>query len=71
MIKKDPTTSLSKHANELKVHEKTVRTEIKQDLNPELDPFDYAIQAVLENKTHAHFYPNIGSLKTAIEWGIE
>ena len=33
-IKKDPTTSISKHASELKAHEKTVRTAIKQDLAP-------------------------------------
>ena len=32
VIKKDPTTSIRKHANELKVHEKTVRTAIKRDL---------------------------------------
>ena len=32
-IQKDPSTSLRKHANELKVHEKTVRTAIKQDLS--------------------------------------
>ena len=37
-IKKDPTTSIRKHANELKVHEKTVRTAIKQDLNPDHNP---------------------------------
>ena len=29
MIKKDPTTSIRKRANELKVREKTVRTTIK------------------------------------------
>ena len=33
-IKKDPTSSIIKHVNELKVHEKTVRTAIKQDLTP-------------------------------------
>ena len=41
-IKKDPTTSIRKHF-ELKVHEKTVRTAIKQDLSPGLNRFDYAI----------------------------
>ena len=43
VIKKDPTTSIRKHANELKVHEKTVRTAIKQDLSPDHNPLDYAI----------------------------
>ncbi len=33
VIKKGPTTSIRKHANELKVHQKTVRTAIK-DLSP-------------------------------------
>ena len=31
VIKKDPTTPIWKEANELNVHEKTVRTEIIQD----------------------------------------
>ena len=39
-IKKDPTTSIRKHSNELKVHEKTVRTAIKQDLSSDLNPLD-------------------------------
>ena len=34
-IKKDPTMSVRKHTNELKVLEKTVRTAIKQDLSPD------------------------------------
>ena len=55
VIKKDPTTSIRKHANELKVHEKTVRTEIKQDLSPDLNPFENAIWGVLENKINATF----------------
>ena len=38
-IKKDPTTSIRKHANELKVHKKTVRTALKQDLSPDHNPF--------------------------------
>ena len=50
-IKKDPSTSIRKHANELKVLEKTVRTPIKQNLSPDFNPFDYAIWGVLENKT--------------------
>ena len=39
-IKKDPSTSIRKHANELKVGKKTVRTAIKQDLSPNLNPLD-------------------------------
>ena len=35
--------------------------------NPDLNPLDYNIWGVLENKTKATFYQNIGSLKTAIE----
>ena len=38
-----------------------MRTEIKQDLSPELNPLDYALWTVLDNKT------NIGSLKIAVE----
>ena len=48
VIRKDPTTSIRKHANELKVHEKTVRTAIKQDLSPDHNPLDYTILGVLE-----------------------
>ena len=33
----------------------------------DLNPLDYAIWGVLENKSIATSYPNIGSLKTAIE----
>ena len=66
-IKKEPTTSIRKHTKELKVHEKTVRTAIKQDLSPVFNPLDYSIWDVLENKTNATSHPNIGSLKTAIE----
>ena len=44
-----------------------MRAAIKQDLSPDLDPFDYAIGGVLENKTNATSHPNIGSLKTAFE----
>ena len=67
MIKKDATTSTRKHANELKVHEKTVRTAIKHDLSPDSNPLDYAISGVLENKTNATSNRNIGSFKIAIE----
>ena len=51
-IKKDPTTSIRRHTNKLKVQEKTVRTGIKQNLSPDLNPLDYAIWGVLENKTN-------------------
>ena len=37
----------------IKVHEKTVRTAIKQDLSPDLHPLDYTKSGVLENKTNA------------------
>ena len=36
-------------------------------LSPELNPLDYAIWSILENKTNATSHPNIGSLKTATE----
>ena len=69
-IKKDSTTSIRKHANESKVHEKTLRTAIKQDLSPDPNPLEYTIWNILENKTNASSHPNIGLLKTAIteEW---
>ena len=67
VIKKDSTTSLRKHANELKVHKKTLRTEVKEDFSSNLNPIDYALLGVLENKTNATFHPNICSLKTDIE----
>ena len=67
MIKKGPTTSIRKHANESKVHEKAVQTAIKQDLSQDLNSLDYVIWVVFENKTNATSDPNIGSLKTAIE----
>ena len=70
MIKKGPTTSIRKHANEFEIHEKTVRTAITQDLNPDLNTIDFAIWDVLENKTNATSLLDIGLLKTAIkeEW---
>ena len=37
---KDPTTSIRKYANELKVHEKTVRTAVK---SLDLKPLDYML----------------------------
>ena len=66
-IKRDPTTSIRKHANELKVHEKTVRTAIKQDLCPDVKPLDYSVWGDLENKSNSTSNPNVGSLKTTIE----
>ena len=36
VIKKDPTTSIRKHANEVKVHKKTVRTAIETRYKPRL-----------------------------------
>ena len=66
-IKKDTTTSIRKHANELKVHEKTAMAAVKQGLGPDLTPLYYAIWRVFESKTNATSHPNFGSLKTAIE----
>ena len=65
-MKKD-SMSLRKHAKELEVHEKTVRTAVEQDLSPVLNPLDYEIWSILENKTNVTSYLNIGSLQTAIE----
>ena len=47
-FEKDPLTSIRMYANELNVREKTVETEIKQDLNP----LDYTAWGVLENRTN-------------------
>ena len=66
-VKKDLTTSIRELATDLKVHEKTVRRAIKQDLSPDLNPLDYATWGILENKTNANSHPNIGSLMTAFE----
>ena len=51
----------------MKVHEKTVRTAIKQDLSPDRNPLDYAIWGISENKTNATSHPGICLLKNAIE----
>ena len=59
--------SIRKNTNELKVHEKTVRTSIKQDLSPNLNPLGYAIWGVLENKSNATSHSNINSFKIVIE----
>ena len=45
-IKKDPSTSIRKHADKLKVREKTVKTVIKQDLSPDHNPLDYAMWGI-------------------------
>ena len=57
-IKKDLTTPIIKHANELKAHEKTVRT-IKLDLCPNLNLLDYAKCGILEKKTNETSDQNI------------
>ena len=63
----DPTTSIRKHANELKVCAKTMRRENKLYICLDLNPLNFAIWCVLENKTNATSHPNIWSFKTAIE----
>ena len=70
MIKKDATKSIRKPASESKVHEKTVKIAIKQDLSPDLNALDYAIWGVLENLINATSQSDIGSFKTTIdeEW---
>ena len=45
-IKKDSTSSIRKHANELKVNKNAVRTSIIQVLNTDLKILDYAIWGV-------------------------
>ena len=37
-IKKDPTTPIRKHVNELKVQQKILRKVIKQDVSPDQNP---------------------------------
>ena len=53
-----------------KSSKKTMRTEIKENSSPDLNPLDYSQWSVLENKTNATSHSNIGSLKTATdnEW---
>ena len=65
-IKKDPTRSRRKYANELNVNVKIVRTAIKEDFSPDLKPLDYAVCGVLKNKRNATSDLNIGSLTTPI-----
>ena len=59
--------SIRKHANESIVHTKTMETAIKQDISPDINPLDYTIWGVLENRTNATPHPNIDSLTAAIE----
>ena len=59
--------SISLKVNKIAVRKKSMRTAIKQDLSPDLNPFDYAVWDVLESKTKATSHLNIGSLKTAIK----
>ena len=66
-IKKDPTMLIRKNTNELKVHKKTVRTAIKQDLSPDFNFLDDAICDVLKNKINTTSHSNIDSLKTNID----
>ena len=66
VIMKEPRTSIRKHTNELKVHEKTMRTVIKQDLSSDLNLLHYVIWGVLKNKPNATSHPNIGLFKE--EW---
>ena len=66
-IKKAPPKSKRKHAKELNVYEKTVRTVITQDTSRGLDSLDYATWGVLENKSNATSRPNIGSRNSGIE----
>ena len=40
---------------------------MKQDLSPDINPFDYAMWGILENKTNATSHQNIGSLNSTIE----
>ena len=51
----------------LKIYEKTLRRAIKQNKSQDLNPLNYVIWGVLENKTNATSHPNIGSLKTSIK----
>ena len=51
----------------MKVHGKFLWVAIKQDSSLYINPHDYAIKGVLENKTNAPAHLIIGSLKTAIE----
>ena len=65
-IKKNPTTSVRKPANELKVYKKTVKTAFKQDLCQPLSPSLRCIgRSGKRNK--CNFQLNIGLLETAIE----
>ena len=70
---------MSKKRNEKKIYDllntqtksKKISEIIEVSLKPlsssDLNPLDYTIWGVLENKTNATFHPNISSLRTAIE----
>ena len=59
--------SIRKYANELKVHKKTVKTAIKQDLRSDLNSLITQYRVFLKTKQKATPHPNIGLLKIAIE----
>ena len=65
--KKYPTMSIRKHANELKVHEKTVRTAIKIDWTPLILLYRAFQKKKKKKKKKCNFPSNISSLKIAIE----
>ena len=56
-----PTASIRKHAIELKVHEKTMKTAIKQDLSSDHKTPVRCMRRFTKTKAASH--PNIGSLK--------
>ena len=44
-----------------------IKLSLRPSSSPDLNPPDYAIWGILENKTNATSHQNIGSLQTAIE----
>ena len=44
-----------------------LKTAIQENFSPDLNPLDYTLWGVLENKTNATSHPNISSPKTAME----
>ena len=50
-INKDPTTSKRNQAKEWKVHEKSFKKAMKQELSPDPNSLKYAKWGVLETKT--------------------
>ena len=59
VIKKDPKTSISRHADKLKSHEKIVRTAIKQGSSPDVKPIDYVIWVLSSFITVVYYYTRI------------